>query len=204
MFVEWDDRTHRVERPRRWNDHPWALESLMVNLVGLWTDEFSLPHALGNERLPGDWIIRRGATPEQKLASLQKILAKTSAAFTADKKLVKRDVIVAHGTFSKDDFPDGIVQVSLAEDGNNVRQNGEAKYYFRQLGDSLGKPIVNEWKGCEAATVQFSIANLHLTTLTKPAAESRRADVLDRIGVQMKVSFTQESREMETWVITPN
>jgi hypothetical protein len=204
FYVLWNEDAKQADKIIRSNNHPWGMESLMVNLVGMETWDFVIPHQLGDTRLDGDWLIRKDASMEEKLDALKKIAAGTPAAFTVEKKKMQRDVIVAKGQYDKADWKDGVVSIHLDEDKNRTRSTGEPKYYFRKLSHMLGRPVINEWKGSDGAAMEFTEVNLHINQLEKDAAEKKLTDVLGRLEAQMHLKLVPETREMETWVITPS
>jgi hypothetical protein len=200
FFIQWDPATHRVERWTRSNDHFWRLESLMVNLVGLSPDETMVPDALGAMNIPGDWVVQKGATIDEKLKAFQQICRGTPAAFTAQQETISRDMIVAHGTYHKGDAPEDLISVKLDTDKGRERQAGDVRFYFRMIGDALHRPVVNEWVGCEDVRIEFTSPKVYLSHLSPEEAEQKIDMVLDQIGSQLGIQVTAQRRSVLTWV----
>ncbi len=204
MYLEFNSGTNRVERwTRSSSDHAWAMDSLMVNLVGIEPANLELAGPLAGIPLPGDWVIRRGATQQQRLDAMQRITAETPAAFSAEKERLKRNVVVAHGHYSKDDFIDGIVRLSVYEDLNRTRESGEPGWFFRELGHMLNCPIVNEWDGSQGVHIEFNYFKIHTAGMNGDDDKNKRAEILKQLSEQMHIQLTEEIRDVDVWVITP-
>src|SRR6185437_814785 len=134
MDLEWDPQTHRVERITRINWGAWAFESLTVNLIGLRPDQFTMPSGMTGITLAGDWVFRKGATPEQKLESFRKQLEKSPAAFAFEKKSIERKVIVIHGQYAPTDWPKGTITLQWTPDApRKITQGGDVGYFIRHM-----------------------------------------------------------------------
>jgi RNA polymerase sigma factor (sigma-70 family) len=203
LFLPWNPATRRVEHWSRANGHGWQLESLVVNLVGLTPDQTIVPESLGKIPVPGDWVIRKGATPDQKLPAFESICRNTPAAFTAVKQSILRDVIVAHGTYHKGDAKGDMIVISLDTDKGRERQRGDPYYYFRKVGDNLHLPVINEWAGCDDVRIEFTSPKLNVKDLPPIEARQKLQMLLDEIGAQLGIQLTAEKRNMDTWVFTP-
>jgi hypothetical protein len=200
FFLVWDPTTGRVEHWIRENDDAWTLGSLIMNLIGLTPDHTMMPETLEKAVVPGDWVIRKGATPEEKLAAFQQICSKTPGAFTAVKQTIMRDVIVAHGTYHKGDVPGDFISVHLDTDKGRERQAGDVYYYFRRVGDNLHMPVVNEWTGCDNVRIEFTSPKVSIKGVSPQEAQQRIDMVLDELGGQLGIKMFTEKRSMETWV----
>ncbi len=156
MDLEWDPQSRRVERITRVNWGAWAFESLTVNLIGLRPDQFMMPAKMTGITLAGDWVFRKGATPEQKLESFRKQLDKSPAAFVFEKKTLDRQVVVIHGNYNPADFPAGKIGLQLTPNApQKLTQAGDVGYFIRHMTMAVGRPFINEWTGSEHAYIEF-------------------------------------------------
>ncbi len=203
LFLEWDPATHRVERWTRPDGHFWQVESLVVNLVELTPDQTMIPNSLGLVHVSGDWVIRKGATPQEKLLAFETICRGTPAAFTAAQEMITRDVIVAKGAYHKGDVPGDSISVVLDTDKGRERQAGDVDYYFRKVGDNLHLPVINEWTGSDDVRIEFTSPKLNVKNLPPIEARQKLQMLLDEIGAQLGIQLTAEKRNMDTWVFTP-
>jgi RNA polymerase sigma factor (sigma-70 family) len=206
MYLEWDPVTHRVEKIRRLNWGYWRFESLTVNLIGLRPEQFSMPTSLMDRELPGDWVMRKGATPEQKLASFAKTLEKTPAAFRFEKKTLPRDVVVMKGTFAPDEWPKRTITLTFNAQyiGKGATQGGDVGYFIRAMSRKLLRPVVNEWKGSDAVRIEFPALDFKLRNLPKDEQDKRVRELIASMADQMHIEFVPEQREIETFFIEPS
>ncbi len=205
MDLEWDPQSHRVERITRINWGAWAFESLTVNLIGLRPDQFITPSRMTGITLAGDWVFRKGATPEEKLESFQKQLQKTPAAFVFEKKMIDRKVIVIRGQYARTDWPKGTITLQWTPDApQRVSQGGDVGYFIRHMTMALGRPLINEWTGSEHAYFEFPSVNyLKVKGGVGDEQEARLTELLHVLGHQMHVELVPETRQIETFIIQP-
>ncbi len=203
FFLQWNPSTHRVEHWTRSNDRYWQVDSLMVNLVGLTPDQTMIPDALAALKVPGDWVIRKGATPDQKLPAFEAICRGTPAAFIAVQATIDRDVVVAQGVYHKGDAPNDLISIALDTDKGRTRQAGDVYYYFRRLGEALHRPVINEWTGCKYVRLEFTTPKLSTRNLSPLEAEQKTQMLLDQIASQLGIQLTAEKRRLPTWILTP-
>jgi hypothetical protein len=204
LFLDFDNRTHRVERWLRSSQRPWTLGSLVVNLIGLTQEQYVLPAEIHDIRIDGDWVIRHGAATDAKLQAFQDAVRGTPAAFEVDKQILQRQVVVAHGIYTKEDWPGGVTSVSLTEVKEDRASAGDVKFFFGQLTKMFGRPVINEWKGSEEARIEFpDNFKLPLPGLDKPGGDQKLNDVLTELGRQMHVEMTTQTRAIDTWVFSP-
>jgi RNA polymerase sigma factor (sigma-70 family) len=206
MQLEWDPQTRRIESiERRIYDAPWRFERNIVNLVGLRPDQISIPPNMLHRDLPGDWIYRKGSTPDRRLKSFQKILQNTPDAFRYEVKKLKRDVIVIRGTFVPADWPDQTISLTFdAKDKGKPVQAGDIIYFIRIMTMKLGRPLVNEWAGSDQASIVFpQNKDFKVRDLKGEAQDKRLREILQSMSQQMHVELLLETREIETYVFTP-
>ena len=76
---------------------PRDMANALRQVGGIWPQDTDLPREKLSRRVDGDWVIRVGATTDQKIAALAPLLLGQGK--TLALKPVERDVIVASGTF---------------------------------------------------------------------------------------------------------
>jgi hypothetical protein len=92
-----------------------------------------------------------------------------------------------------------------AADQTPARLSGGEIGYFVCLGSRLlGRPIVvDEWRGCDMARIEFDETSLKPWTMSKEEAQSRLEEIVKRMAEQMHVTITLENQTIETWVLEP-
>jgi RNA polymerase sigma factor (sigma-70 family) len=156
-----------------------------------------------NTRIPGDWVVRKGATAEEKLRDLEKILqSEFDRKVHFEQRKIPRDVIVVRGKYAYrtlDDSPvtPGFEIVDIV--GRHPRPQRELTLTDRTIGD-LCRALENELLlQVIDETGEFK------TPITwrdhRPGSEEIDV-VLQKLAWQTSLTFAREKRDTEVWFMT--
>jgi hypothetical protein len=147
-------------------------------------------------QLPGDWVLRPGATTEELMADLSKILRqRTGWDVTFDKQRVERELFIARGTYSTDNIPleKRMLELYLDQKKNHVSHNGGTLNEFLIfVGELMNHEIVDE------TTTPKS--GIYWKTFIGANISDKYADrLLDNISDQIPITFSRERRLTTLW-----
>ena len=218
--MKWDDEFRRMHQPTRpllpqesvvfhygGDGIHWTSLSggggQLANGVGTaqlkgWEIDPSIPSGL---QLPGDWVHRVGATPEQIMAGLGPIVsARLEKPVRFEKQTKSLDVIVVRGTFAFTPLPESTnpnerdVILLASGKANSDPESSVVRSTFADVLDSVGMwariPVIDE-SGSASRPVRFRQS----MELPQPAV------LLERLKKQTGLRFEREKRELGVWVI---
>jgi WD40 repeat protein/beta-lactamase regulating signal transducer with metallopeptidase domain len=197
---------------------PWGtmgthqLRDVLGFVLKLRSGEFDGPAELLDRPVPGDWIVRPGASKTDLLNALEKILAdelKMSIRFT--QREVEREVIVAAGRYQfrplGDDPKERFVHLAtgslVSEDGGGGG-SGSLKEMLDWLGDRVSRLVIDE-TGSSNEGVQWRD---HLVrTMNQMAADTEAGRellerLLENVSKQTSLRFHQERRKVSVWMVS--
>jgi len=190
-------------------DTQHSLREILDEPLGFWRYEFSDSDQLLNINLAGDWTIREGANREVLLAALEPVILKaTGRRIHFEKRMVERDVIVAHGTAKTLDWT---TKVQIFAEKSKVRGGGMGFGTLQQLlglvGEQLDIYMVNEAQTSEPeqpGTASFDWAYYPDSNFSKMG--NRRDELTDKVlknvSEQTGLTFTREKRLVNVWFVT--
>ncbi len=188
------------------------LLNMVLQSVMRWnTGDFEgLPDLL-TRSVPGDWVVRAGATEQEKVAGLLAILQRdVDPAITIQKQQVERETIVARGKFEYQPHVDasGGNQMILysdpyvAEDGGGGGA-GTLAQFLNAMGNCAGMQVVDEVDRDRPEMVSWhTLGSCWLSRRPKDPDRSKKLDSLLRnVAAQTALSFAREQKKMNVWVV---
>jgi RNA polymerase sigma factor (sigma-70 family) len=218
--MKWDDEQRR-QGGRAWKLHPqesicfqsdgsqihWHMVTLSggnlsqpiqdgARLKG-WEINKSIP--LGLE-FPGDWVTRKGATPEQVMAALGPMVSrKLGKTVHFERRSATRGAIIVRGTYAFAALPAHPDEPDVLQFGGEPRPGERAAHempiekltlgqVFRKIEDNIGKHVIDE---SASSGVRLSVRDNMIG--------GSESVLLDRVAKQTSLRFDHEPREMMVW-----
>lgn len=171
----------------------------------------SISDTLSSIKIPGDWVIRSGASKKQLLAAFEGILRDfTNRSIRFEKRQVKLDVIVARGEFHfkplGSTYNDNWIHV-FSDKLDTDESGGGGTYSLdsfltQQLARQIKQMVVNLTKSSND-DIEFSYGCHMSAYLAKIFDGSERKSKLDlllkNLSRQTSLVFTKERREIDIW-----
>jgi hypothetical protein len=207
-----DEGTDRYQEGRVFRDGASVQETL-EGVVGLSRFEYELPQEIGDVNIPGDWVVRRDSSKEQRIAAFEKIVREyTGRAVSFRASRVEREVVVARGTFHFQPQAGTYNRVwihvyadRLDPDERSGGGSGSLAKFVRYLGEvNFNQPVVDETEGDRDVGVHYGwheSGYVRKIVDEKERAVKRRM-VLDNVSRQTGLEFTVEWRWLTVWLIT--
>jgi hypothetical protein len=188
-----------------------SLQQVLGFALKLRRGEFDGPAELLNMPVPGDWIVRQGASKTDQLTALEKILAdelKKPIHFTPHE--IEREVVVAVGRYQF--HPLGRLSKQRAvhlgtgsfpsdEGGGGSGSLGEMLDW---LGDRVGRLVIDE---TEPSNERIQWRD-HLARTTNEIALDNKSGhellkhLLENVSKQTSLTFRQERRKVKVWSVS--
>ena len=190
------------------------LSSVLKHVLQLDSFEFEGPSELLELPTLGDWIVRKDATPDQKLKALEQVLKhEFSRNIRFERRTVERKVIVATGHFQFNPLPgresDKSVhmfsgkEVDTNEGGGGGTADSVADF-LDAVGNRVGLPVIDQTKSSEETSIPYR--HHRSAYLTRIDDESEKAEklkiLLDNVARQTGLQFTIERQAVEVWFVT--
>jgi beta-lactamase regulating signal transducer with metallopeptidase domain len=175
--------------------------------------DFAVPEELHGMQMPkGDWVVRDGASPEEKLAALEEIIRREMhRSIRFEKRTVERDTIVATGRYALTPLPDKDPNqfclfinrdVPVSENG----EKGEADSLtdlLHQLAEGINIAIDDRTDPVQTGKVQYVAADALMDTYPERVIDKENylPALLDNIARQTGLQFTVEKQPAEVWFV---
>jgi WD40 repeat protein/beta-lactamase regulating signal transducer with metallopeptidase domain len=187
------------------------LQDVLGFVLKLRRGEFDGPADLLNRPIPGDWIVRPGASPTDQLKALERILAdelKTPIHFTH--REVEQEVIVAAGRYQFHALGDRPNErfVHLGTESLPSNTGGGGSGSLREmldwLGDRVSRVVIDEtgssnemieWRDHLARTRNEIVSD------TESGRESLKR-LLENVSKQTSLTFRHERRQVKVWSVS--
>jgi hypothetical protein len=157
--------------------------------------------------LPGDWIIRKDADEDQRIAALQQVVVKElKRPIAIVKRHLERDVIVASGQFQLHPLPQvkdkrylWLFTDSIVESSPRGGGSGSLAKLLQRIGDYTQRYVVNESTSPPALQVRWR----HAQSLSPVHSgdDTLRNQLLDNLASQTSLTFRKERRMVDVWCI---
>ena len=185
---------------------------MVLQRVMEWTaGDFEGSADLLTKRVPGDWVVRSGATEQEKVASLLTILQHDlDPSITIKKQQVEREVIVVRGKFQYQRHADasGTNQVILYSDPYVADTGGGGgagtlASFLTTMGNCAGMQVVDEVDATRPEMVSWhTLESCWLSQRPKAPDRSIKLDsLLKNVAAQTGLVLTREKRKADVWVI---
>ena len=188
---EWDGRPQY-----RSSSMNGRLELVMRLGVGLKPHQWDDPSGLLKSPMIGDWVFRKGSTPEERLAALCDILTRQQGkAVRAEKRRMNRAVVIASGTLPAS--LSGPARVVIAADApvsdppNGFTERTTLSRFFEALETAAGCAFEDR-TGSSQAQLSWQM-HVH------PPAHVDA--LLSTLREQTGLTFARTSREMDVWTL---
>ncbi len=149
----------------------------VMGFLGFQRYEYDGPDELLNQVVTGDWIVRDGAGPQERVAALEQILRdQLDASIHFDRKTVEREVIVVRGIYrfrASDDVPSaGRRSVNIYADKTDSTEgsgggSGTLPQMLTWVGDRLNMTVIDQTEA--AGTAQVSLGEPPVLVSGEPA-----------------------------------
>ena len=190
------------------------LNTVLQHVLGLKTSEFEGPENLLELDIPGDWILRKGASQEDKLYAIEEIFKEDFGRHIRFiRRQVDREVIVARGQFhfnpltsTNDDRRVHVYSDILIGKGSGIG-SGNLSKLLGTIGNWLNFRVVDETReeGNEDNHKKRIPWALHRDSYFKEMmGEDRMAKVnkvLANLAQQTSLTFTIEPRPVDIWFV---
>jgi RNA polymerase sigma factor (sigma-70 family) len=161
-----------------------------------WEGEYAM-------RIPGDWVVRKGASVEEKLRGLEQVLADMGRKVHFEKRRVMREAIVVRGKYDYHSLGDkpvtpGFEIVEVV--GKTARPENELilvdrtlKDFCQNLENAMIRQVIDE-TGAGSTEIQWRDHH--------PGSEEMD-QVLQNLSMQTSLTFTREMRPTDVWFMVP-
>jgi len=188
------------------------LRDVLRFVLKLRRGEFDGPTELLNLPVPGDWIVRQGASKTDQLKALEKILAeelKQPIHFTP--REIEQEVIVAQGRYQFHPLGDlpkeravHLGTESLPSEDGGGGGSGSLREMLDWLGDRVSRLVVDE-TASSRETVQWRDHLVGIMNEIASGTDSGREllnRLLENVSKQTSLAFHRERRKVRLWMIT--
>jgi hypothetical protein len=192
-----------------------TLKQALACVIDLSVFDYHLPPEITDVNIPGDWVIRKDSSPEQRLAAFEKILREyTGRAITFQETWVEREVIVARGTFHfhplTGTYNDTWIHVyadELDPDERSGGGSGSLAEFIRDLGEvNFNRQVLDETEGDRDVEVSYGWHRSSYIRLITDEEERKvkLPMVLDNVARQTGLTFNIERRAVRVWTVAEN
>jgi beta-lactamase regulating signal transducer with metallopeptidase domain/uncharacterized GH25 family protein/thiol-disulfide isomerase/thioredoxin len=184
------------------------LEGVLVFNLSVPRNEIEGPDELLKLEVPGDWIVRKDATPEQLLRALEKILREEmNQPIRFERRAVEREVIVASGRYEFHPVPDYFDQRSihiyigtLNPDFTGGGGSGTITKFLQNLGSCYNRWIIDETESSDVETQWRYHDSANKQEIGKEP--DKLNIILENLSKQTSLQFRKESRKVDVWFVT--
>lgn len=189
------------------------LSSVLNSNLSIKRDKFEGPEDLLKIDLPGDWIVRKDVSEEEKLKALERILAdEMGRNIRFVKRTVEREAIVATGRFQYRRLPvaqdDRYVHMFSGdfdlESGGGGGTADSVSQFLQALGNRVRVPVIDETEPSQQVRIPYRHhRSAYLGRIEGPAEKREKlTQLLDNLSRQTDLRFTVEPRPVEIWFVT--
>jgi len=204
-LFHWDGKQIDPQRYTYGTGGRVSLRYLLDQVTELRPEQYSMPRRFLELPVEGDWMVREGATIDERMAGIGEAISRNGDKIRFEKKRLDRDVVVVRGSFLPEEWPDGKIKLFAGEKAAPASQtwSGSGRLAFAGFEDAIGRPVINEWKGIGDRQVNISIERgLNLEALPPEQAEAKLKRILKNLAEQSGLEFKTETRSIDTWVLT--
>jgi hypothetical protein len=170
------------------------------------------PQELLEIDVPGDWIVLKDASEEQKLKALEEILAEEIGRnICFEKRTVERQAIVATGNFKyrrlpvvQDDRWIHMFSDDFTPDGGGGGGTADSVSKFLQaIGNRVGMPVIDQTESSEEIRIPYRHhRSAYLSRIKDPREKAEKLHLLlDNLSRQTNLQFIVERRGVEKWFV---
>jgi peroxiredoxin len=189
------------------------LKSVLSSNLSMNKNSYEGPEELLEVEVPGDWIVRKDTSEEQKLRALEQILAKEigrNVRFV--KRTVERKAIVATGIFkyhrlpvAKDDRYILMFSGDFVEESRGGGGTADSVHEFLEaVGNRVNMPVIDQTEQLGELQIPYRhYRSAYLSRIEDPAEKEKKLiQLLDNISRQTNLQFRVEMQPVEKWFVT--
>ena len=205
---QWSDRLHINE------SRPFfkkvTLKTILEEILGFSRFDYFGPDELLTIEIPGDWIVRKGASKDEILHELERIIPESGQLFHFEKRQIVRDVLVVKGVFQfkplSGTFNDTGIHVfsdKLDNDERGGGGQGSLRQFLSQLGSVvLDRQIVDQAKSNDVQIAWYWHLSGFLKKLPEGPDKTSKFDLLlNNLSRQTSLGFSKERQPVDVWYI---
>jgi hypothetical protein len=208
----WDDGID-LREPRPVFRGAVTLQEAFDRIIGLSAFEYEILQDPTEVNIPGDWVVRKGSSKEQRMAAFEKIVREcTGRPIVFQPSRVEQEVVVARGRFHfqplSGTYDDSWIHVyadQLDPDSRGGGGSGSLAKFLRRLGEvNFDQPVVDETQGDREVKVNYGWhMSGYIRRITNEKERARKLRlVLDNVSRQTGLTFIVERRWITVWRIT--
>jgi len=209
MF-RWDGKLMLVDSRPIFRE-PVSLRTAFERIIGLSSFQYDIPDNLRGIEIPGDWVVRKGASKQQKLRTFETVLQDyTKRPIRFEKHPVERDVIVARGQFRfkplQGTYDDSWIHVFSDKLDPDERGGGTSastldRFLNHRLAKQLNQQVVNLAQSTEdeVHTYGTHISSYLCNMPDGPERDAKLKLLLENFSRQTSVVFAEERRTVDVW-----
>jgi len=189
-----------------------TIQQAFERIVGLSIFEYEILQDPTEVDMPGDWVVRKGSSKQERVLALEKIVQQhTAGRLRFEPRQVQREVIVARGTFHfrplAGTYNNSWIHVyadQLDPDTRGGGGSGSLAEFIRQFGEvNLDQQVVDETQGDHEIAVNFG---WHMSGYVHRIADEKERSlklrlVLDNVSRQTGLTFSVERRIVTVWQV---
>ena len=194
-----------------------SLAGVLNGVVRLRSYEYEGPRDLLRFEMPGDWIVRDDAPPEDKLRALETLMeAEFDRKVRFEKRQVEREVVIATGRFEfhppvgTDENDSVHIYADRTDtDGGSGGGSADSPAEFLeaglvQLGDRINIPVIDRTEPTRQMRIRYRCHRSSAVGRERdPQARARQLRLLlDHLTEQTELKFDVESQSTSVWFVT--
>jgi thiol-disulfide isomerase/thioredoxin len=206
FFFLWDKGLERA----LWRSSVPTLREIVTRVAQLPQYELDGMPEVFNKELPGDWIARKNARPEEVLKALeQAVLREFNPPVRFERKRVEQEVLVARGRFqftplpgSYDDDWIHVYSDALDAKGTSGGGSGDFETFLRELGETaLGMQVLNHVEAPPKGILAWGWHGSGIIRNLKVAGEKDRKLhlLIENLTRQTGLQFEVRRESVEIW-----
>ena len=189
------------------------LKSVVGSNLSMNQNSYEGPEELLEVEVPGDWIVRKDASEEQKLKALEGILAnEIGRNIRFVKRTVELKAIIATGSFKYHRLP--VAQDDryiLMFSGDFVDESGggggtadSVHEFLEAIGNRVNVPVIDRTEPLGEIQIPYRhYRSAYLGRIEDPTEkEEKLIQLLDNISRQTNLQFRVELQPVEKWFVT--
>jgi len=191
------------------------LRQVLNSSLSMNQNSYEGPKELLEIDVPGDWIVLKDASEEQRLKALEEILAKEIGRdIRFEKRAVEHQAIIATGNFKyhrlpvvQDDRWIHIYSDDFTPDGGGGGGSGtvdSVSEFLQAIGDRVVMPVIDQTESTEEIRIPYRHhRSSYLSRIEDPTEKAEKLQLLlDNISRQTNLQFTVGRRPVQKWFVT--
>ncbi|MFC1738394.1 M56 family metallopeptidase [Planctomycetota bacterium] len=189
------------------------LDSVLRSNLSIETNKYDGPEELLQVQVPGDWIVRKPSTIEERLKALEKILSEEIGRnIRFEKRKIEQEVIVATGDFKfhppSETYEHDSVHLFTDEldpdEGSGGGTADSVNGFLGKLGNLIDMTVIDQTTPSEEIKIPYRHhSSSYLRKVKDETEKKRKLDILlVNLTKQTELQFRIERRPVEIWFVT--